>query len=240
MKLIVATIAIIASSLVHATDFSDQLQAMGFSKQVREQRGGIHLDRIKLPFYGVKTTGTQLQVEADQPVRNGIRTSIDGKLYRYQAINNGEFGGKLLATDAKANSFTVVEDNIVGFFKLQNQLFVLTGLLHMGIDVGSLYRLDEVEGKPRLSLVTLLTGAPVDVVTDGGRVFILTTGDLEMVDLSDHRPSLQIIVHDGPWYSVPFNLAMSGSQFAIGMHAGVVVVNYDKFRRQATVQYYAK
>ncbi|MFZ6723712.1 hypothetical protein [Undibacterium sp. Ji49W] len=240
MKLIVAIIAIIASSLAQAVDFSEELQAMGFSKQVREQKGSIRLDRIKLPFYGVKIAGTKLQVNADRRRPNGVSTSIEGKLFRYQAINNGEFGGKLLALDTKANSFTVVEDNIVGFFKLQDQIFVLTGLCHMGIDVGSLYRLDEVEGKPRLSLVTLLTGAPVDVVVDGKRVFVLTTGDLEMIDVSDSRPSLRIIVHDGPWYSVPANLAMSQTQIAIGMHAGIVLVNYDLPRRETAVQYYSK
>lgn len=240
MKIIAFILTLLVSTLTHATDFAGQLQAMGFSQQVREKPGGIKLDRIHLPFYGVNNDKGQLIVNQGQRTPNGPSFNIDSKRYHYEARDNGEFGGKLIATNKQGKSFTLIKENIRGFFKLNQQIFVLAGLAHHLNDSGRLYRIDESSGKPKLVLITLLTGAPVDVVTTQDRVYVLTRNELEVIRFYKDEISLSIIVHNAPWYSVPANITMHNEEFAIGMHAGVVVVNYDELRKIADVQYFSK
>ncbi len=187
VKLIAVFFAFTICGLTQASDFAAQLQAQGFNKQVRQRRGGITMDRINLPFYGVKTDQGILIVTEGLRRPNGITFSIDSKQYHYEAHDNGEFGGELIAINEQGQKLILSKENTRGFFRLNKQIYALTGLAHLRMDQGRLYRLNESGKKPRLVSVTALADSAVDIAIDSNRVYVLTRNDLEVLEFDQNK-----------------------------------------------------
>jgi hypothetical protein len=224
-----------------AADLGEQLEAMGFSKYVRTQRGGITSTRAHLPFLGVGVEGGNLKIYEGVKQPNGLALEIKGNHFRFAAIDHGEFGGGLEAIGPDGLSSSLTRENTKGFFRIGAHIYAMTGIAHLSMNRGALYRIDENAGGARLTLVTKLTGQPVDVVVEDRTAFILTVNDLEAIDFYPDAEEFHLLVHDGPWDSVPTNMAVTSTQIAIGMHGGIVIVDRPRWRfGKSNYQYYAK
>lgn len=82
--------------------------------------------------------------------------------------------------------------------------------------------------------------SPKYVAIDEGIAYILTYSGLLSVNPSHQEPSLQIIVHKGPWYRyAPNSLVKQGDSFVIGMHSGVTVVKSNVYGT-SEIKFYGK
>ena len=90
--------------------------------------------------------------------------ALDGVLL---GADRGEFGGYLAYRDRQGNVETLLLENVHGIVENQEGIFVLTGLSHLGMSAGNLYRLkSDADGTPRPVLLGYLPGAPSHVVRD--------------------------------------------------------------------------
>lgn len=241
MRIVLFAAIFTLASLAHA-DLGQQLEeAHGFTKQERTSRGGITSDRVHLPFYGVKIEAGKLLLQEEVRKPNGLVSEIQGKHFKFIAHDRGEFGGGLEAIGPTGIKTSLGRENVKGFFRLRGDIYALTGLAHLAGNRGALHRIDEVPAGARLVLVTRLTGAPEDVIVEDNTVLVLTNSDLEVLHFYKNDLEFFVLVHDGPWDGVSSNMAKTDTQIAIGMHAGVVVVNLGRWKNsKASYQYYGK
>lgn len=210
MRAILFAFTLALSQVALAADLGQQLEALGFFKKERVKRGGITSDQARLPFFGVSIDGGTLRVLENIRTANGVVSEMKGKHFTYAAIDNGEWGGGLDAVGPSGTKITLTRENVKGFFRLGAGIYALTGLAHLSVNTGRLYRIEESSDGARLALVTMLTGAPVDVIVEESDVFILTVNDLEVVHFNSGIDEFKLMVHDGPWDSVPSNMAKTG------------------------------
>jgi len=78
---------------------------------------------IKIPKTNKKINVSELKIK-------------DGK---FIGEDRGEFGGKLEFVKNKS-SYIVMKGNVLGIYKLKKQIFVITGLAHMGFNFGKIYK----------------------------------------------------------------------------------------------------
>lgn len=82
------------------------------------------------------------------------------KGWTFKGTDLGEFGGNLTAVSSSA-SRVVIDDNVVGLFKIGDQLYGVTGLDHLGLSYGFLWQINFAEnGAPSAKIVMRMSGAP--------------------------------------------------------------------------------
>lgn len=241
MKIILPFLLLLLAPLAQAGALDEQLKAQGFREQMRKERGGITSTQAGMPSYSVSIKNAHLVLSQERERPNGLVTRFKTTAYNYSAFDGGEWGGGLEAVNAKGEKFKLTKQNVIGLFSADGKLYALTGLAHMSLNFGALYRIDEEGPSPKLSLITRLTGAPRDVVVDDQTLYILTDNDLAYLHIFGETVSFHIIVHDGVWDSLSTGMVKLGNQVAIGMHAGVVIIDLNRWEgRNASYRYYAK
>ncbi|WP_158879662.1 hypothetical protein [Rhodanobacter sp. L36] len=131
-------------------------------------------------------SGDSAQSANIAPHENGseIRLALpDGQLV---GINGGEFGGRIEWIGQDGVRRVVVPDkNPVAFTTRGNDIFVATGLFHMGIDSGEIIKLRRTgSGTWQVSTVMNLDEAPdAGARIDDATWMLLTTHGLTQVDL---------------------------------------------------------
>lgn len=241
MKLIIPFLLILWLPLAHASDLGKQLEQQGFHETVRKERGDLKSAQTGVPFYSVSIENGRLVLSKHRSQPNGAVDLFKSAKYRYMASDGGEWGGGLEAVDAQGKKFQLLKKNTLGLFQAGDKLYALTGINHLTLNSGALYRIQEETESPTVSLVTLLTGAPMDVVVDDRALYILTDNDLLYFRPDDTYPDLHVIVHNGVWDGLATGMVKLDNQLAIGMHGGVVIVDLNRWEgRNATYRYYAK
>lgn len=87
------------------------------------------------------------------------------------AIDEGEFGGRLMFREADGESYTLVDDNALAIHAMPYGVIALTGLAHKTLNRGAVHRLDrEPGGRVAASHMLDLPGAPCDQLREGDRI----------------------------------------------------------------------
>jgi hypothetical protein len=89
----------------------------------------------------------------------------------------GEWGGKLFWLNADGTRKTeLLNDNIRGIVKLGKEVFILSGMAHMGTDEGKIYRLKPAEkDAPQIQLTADLKTQPQSFAVESDESFLLAT-----------------------------------------------------------------
>ena len=126
----------------------------------------------KLPlFWGVIT--------ATAPAPNGLLV----------AWHSGEWGGGLeYLTDDGRHETLIDEENVHAIFDLGGHTYALAGLSHLGLNNGSLWRIDIANRKPTAQMIAALPGGMPDAwsLVDGKAMLVATVSD-DIAILPDGR-----------------------------------------------------
>jgi hypothetical protein len=239
MKPFLLLVFLLVSSASNAGELDDRLEELGFFLSTPPS------DYSKpMRTFGVSLEDGKLVVIESERGKNGLQKTIKIGGNRFDAVDQGEWGGSLLVTRADGSKNSLTQENTKGFLQYAGKLYALTGLAHMGIDTGALYRIDSPDSVPRLSVVTLLPGATMGTTQDDAHIYVVTSGDLVAVALDENGPwgpALEVIALRDIWNGFyPTSLVKKGNQFAIGMRFGVVVVDWEPMRQKSSIRFYSK
>jgi hypothetical protein len=78
-------------------------------------------------------------------------------------VDHGEFGGSLSVSQGPAKPRVMLDANVIHLLPVGDDLFVFSGLAHMGLSVGAVHRIENYDSAPVLQLFTLLPAKP-DVI----------------------------------------------------------------------------
>ena len=169
--------------------------------------------------YSVSVKGDRVYIgEAARPsdtkqlqVWNGYFTGID----------YGEFGGGLDFTSVEG-TYKLLDENVVDFIAVDKKYYVLTGLAHLGMDRGKMYRLDfmDYNGRWAAKEILDLQSCPLAYYLDNNNVIYMVTYD-SLLHIRDEKIS-KVLVKDAFWRGLyPNSVLYLDGRLVIGMWGGV-------------------
>ena len=164
--------------------------------------------------------------------------------------NRGEWGGNLSVADPDGTEHILIRQNIVQLIPEKDELFVFTGLAHLGAAHGAIYKVTGDKEGLNAEKVTLLPGAPQVVAIErndkGYFGFLVITND-GLVSFSPKFSEMKMLAIDQFWSGLyPTSALLLDSQLIIGMRSGVAVVSMGQGisvssgPRVAKIQYFSK
>lgn len=97
--------------------------------------------------------------------------------------DNGEFGGGLWWISPDGQSTKLGNDNVQGIVQTSFGTLVLTGLSHLSINRGTVYRIDDGILPPKMISLVSLAGAPDAFVKDlSGNILIVSSNRIEKLE----------------------------------------------------------
>jgi hypothetical protein len=149
------------------------------------------INRITLPT--IKTADSLPKAVIAAGRKNNIKGLYCGLVLEYGYLagsNRGEWGGEIVFFDFKYKPTVILEENTEAIYRTSNQIFALTGLAHMGMNNGIVYKLRRDEsgkwiaqpwralpGEPRWS--RLLKNGSLFVNCVGGIVVVSPDGEMK-------------------------------------------------------------
>ncbi len=152
----------------------------------------------------------------------------------YFGTNAGEFGGALYALHKDGKFQTLIPDNVVEILEVKDELLVFTGLAHMGISSGTVWRISDYRKDPRVERLTLLPGTPL-VALIGGKYFqdsvlVVTTEAVIELGTFAKLKEMHIDTSDAFWGALhPDSAVQIGSELVVGMRGGIGVFSLPAF-----------
>ena len=145
------------------------------------------------------------------------------------SVNKGEWGGHLSVVGSDGNEHILIRDNIVQLVQEQDELFVFTGLAHMGSAQGAIYKITGNREDVSAEKVTLLPGAPQVVTVErnerGYLTFLIVTND-GLLSFNPKSGEMKILAIDQFWHGLyPTSAQLLDGQLIVGMRSGVAVVS---------------
>lgn len=180
--------------------------------------------------------------------RQDTKVTFNGKAFI--GANRGEWGGNLSIVDPDGTAHILIRDNIVQLIQEKDELFVFTGLAHLGSAQGAIYKVTRGQGDVNTEKVTLLPGAPEVVAVErsdsGYFAFLVVTND-GLVSFSPKFFGMKVLAIDQFWHGLyPNSARVLDSQLIIGMRSGVAVVSMGQNigmgsgRRVTKIRYFSK
>ena len=174
--------------------------------------------------------------------------------YTFVGTNKGEWGGKLEAINKKGKSKIILYDNIIEMIYHNKSLFVFTGLAHMGMNRGAIYKINSLNRSPTVERLTLLPGAPSAIFkkkNNNKASFLVVTSDglkgyekqnqtmkNEQIRVDDH---LEVFLSKQFWYTLyPSSIVELDNKAIFGIRSGIVVVTLGHFSAVKKVEYFTK
>jgi hypothetical protein len=184
MKPFLLLLSLLVATGAHAGEFDDRLKELGFSLRTPPSE----YPKYKSPTYGVLLKEGTLMVVESERVPNGLQNAIRAGGNKFDAEDHGEWGGSLIVTRITGDKKTLTHENTKGFLQHNGALYAFTGLAHLTMNTGVLYRIDSPDSAPRLSVVTLLPAAPMAVTQDEAYIYVVTFGDLVAIVPDEKGP----------------------------------------------------
>jgi len=148
-------------------------------------------------------------------------------------FNNGEWGGGLIFY-SNSNSqllYPVIHENVQEIFLFNKSIYVLSGIAHLGINTGKLYKLEKKDDKWIVIESFILPGEPETYFVDKSQVYIVTYDSLCSFD----GKIINIILKDQLWGSLyPSTIIKYEKNIAIGMRGCIVIYSIENNK----VRYY--
>jgi len=149
--------------------------------------------------------------------------------------NKGEWGGKLywFARDGKSR-YRISDHQVTEFVRHGTDLYAFEGLSHLGLDHGSMIKLERRDGRWSARTIAKLAGEPGPYVVDGSeRVLIIAGGD-KLVSL-DFAGTQRVLHESAPGFGRASSIVRAPDG-AIFVGAGRVVIRLvpqgSSFREQ--------
>lgn len=165
--------------------------------------------------YSVSIREDNLYVEEAENKNGTNKLEINNGYFL--GTNGGEFGGKLTFT-SKDNTYTILEENIIGLINFKNTYYVLTGLEHLSMNEGKMYRL-EYDNQWTAKQVLDFKSCPYAFYTDSYGFFIVTSDKLLYVQ---NEKISKILVENAFWKGLyPNSVIYHDICLVIGMRGGI-------------------
>ena len=122
-------------------------------------------------------------------LRTGIVVDAPGG--RLVGRNRGEWGGEAYFVPTNGEAVLLVASNVVGFATIAGQMCVVTGLAHITLNDGALYRIDRDNKGVRAVPIVELPGAPTGFTIRDDHLIITTADDVAAVSVDGDIDLLQ-------------------------------------------------
>jgi len=137
-----------------------------------------------------------------------------------RAINHGEFGGELIyiPDDKPKKPIKIKDGNAKFLFSLNNDIYFMEGLAHLGIDEGALFEIDTTSQPFSCKQIIDFGSSPEAFTVFENKVFVVTNKYFFVVQ--DHQKDL--IFKDTFWRGLyPNSIAMLNPEnIFVGMRGG--------------------
>src|SRR5580704_7859879 len=153
-----------------------QCAAYGGSWVARTDGGRIKLVRLEAESGKQLPIPSQLKLTKKMIGRRSIQATASGWLIGFDA---GEFGGGLwwFSRDGSQN-IKLLSDNVHAIYQIKSSILILTGLSHLGLNFGRIYKFDDTVDKPTVTSVVILGGSPeASTLGSGDDNMIIATPD---------------------------------------------------------------
>jgi len=130
----------------------------------------------------VAALGADLKVNLGVGAMTDMRAVSGGVLV---ATNAGEWGGGLVFVTPVGKAAQVIGDNTHALIDLGGSLYALTGLSHLGLDHGVVWRIDVSGAAPVARELAKLPGSPVAWAIAEDRAILIATGRNDVAVLPD-------------------------------------------------------
>ena len=178
--------------------------------------------------FAFEVRGTEQKPElvtASCPSRQEGRTAIQGIRFSYEADNRGEFGGDLNVRDGKGPARSIVGGNVHTLIPFGKDLYVFTGLDHLGLSYGDLDIVENFDSAPKARHLTATPEAPQVVALDSswGGFLIVSSLSVSVVTLGG---SLHVIMARHAFLPSPNSvLSMGEADILVGVCGGVAWIH---------------
>lgn len=153
-------------------------------------------------------------------------------------IDKGEFGGGLGFVKGKQLEL-IVTDNVQGFVTVEQQIFALTGLAHLGSQTGKVWHCREDNGQMKVRLISMLPGTPYTWITHKNSLLILTSSALVSfsTDLEGSFDEMSVHNCDGFWSALyPNSMVQIGDDFYVGARSCVLRFSKPKEGKRTVIE----
>jgi len=161
--------------------------------------------------------------------RESILEVQDGKLI---GTNYGEWGGKLIFKNDKIE-YTILQKNICGIINFGNEIYVLTGLSHLGIREGKIIKIEQINGKWKCTFNIDLNNSPEIFDVFENELYIVTFDGLAIFDGNN----IQQLLKKQFWANLyPQSIYVNEKIIGIGLRGCIAIIN----KENNEVKYYKK
>jgi hypothetical protein len=142
-------------------------------------------------------------------------------------VNKGEWGGKLYFENDEYK-YTIINENICGIFKYNNEIYVLTGLAHGFSQYGKIIKLEKIDGVYSISHTIEITKEPQLFKIYNDIVYIITYDGLITFDGKE----IVEILKDQPWGSLASypSLFINEEIIALGLRGCIIILENNNIR----------
>jgi len=146
----------------------------------------------------------------------------NGKLI---GTNNGEWGGQLIFKNDEVE-YNIIDDNICGITNFKNNLYVLTGLSHMGGNEGNITKINNVNKKWIVEDIVDLETCPEIFLIFENLMYIITFDGLVLFD----GIRINKILSNQFWQGLyPETMFINTEIIAIGLRGCIVIIDKNTY-----------
>jgi len=156
MKVFSSLVCLLSMLAATSTGAAERRQ-VNVEKVLRESGLSRRADLTLDAKFAIKVGGTEQKpefVNASCHSGQSRDLSIKGKRFSYAADNRGEWGGALNVRENGGLPRPIVPGNVQALFPIKDDLYVFTGLSHIGADYGALHVIEKFDSQPAQRLLT--------------------------------------------------------------------------------------
>lgn len=203
--------------------------------------------------YIVSIDNNELSIKSDYRNKK-YPNKYKSKNYTFVGTDHGEWGGKLEAFNSKGKSIQLLGKNIINMIHHRKSLYVFTGINHMVFNKGAIYRIDSLNGNPKVTRLTLLPEKPcanfITARNDRTIFYIVTPSGLMSYSFYDKagaqntnqlHDTLNISLLNQFWRGLyPTSIVVFNDKIVIGIRSGIVVLKLKYHRKVEDIEYFTK
>jgi hypothetical protein len=144
---------------------------------------------------------------------------------RFVGTNHGEWGGELVFQSNNIE-YIILQENICGIVNYNNEIYILTGLSHLGISKGKIIRLEKNNAKWESKCIWEFDSSPEIYAIFDSTIYIVTFDGLIAFDGN----IIQQILKGQFWRSLyPQSIFINRNIIAIGLRGCIALINKEDY-----------
>ena len=162
-------------------------------------------------------------------IKNTVLSTLVIEDSIFIGTDHGEWSGELIFKDYSGMypfEYRIIDDNIHDIFKFHNEIFVLTGLAHLGSDEGKLHKLGYINDKWNIAETFNLESEPnVYKIINDDKLLIVTNKGIVIFDGNN----ILKIIKNGKWnYLYANSVYLNNGYIFIGARGYIFSINIEK------------